>query len=90
MTDERTKEALRYLGYGRQQADSLVAEKIGQAFRELERTVDRRFVSREFDLSLTGDGEVWIGGMHIRSRSLGKNMKGCCRAICWPPRWARA
>lgn len=81
MTDERTKEALRYLGYGRQQADSLVAEKIGQAFRELERTADRRFVSREFDLSLTGDGEVWIGGMHIRSRSLGKNMKGCCRAI---------
>ena len=69
MTDERTKEALRYLGYGRKQADSLVAEKIGQAFRELERTADRRFVSREFDLSLTGDGEVWIGGMHIRSRS---------------------
>ena len=57
MTDERTKEALRYLGYGRKQADSLVAEKIGQAFRELERTADRRFVSREFDLSLTGDGK---------------------------------
>lgn len=79
--DERTREAVRYLGYGRNKADETVLALIGRAFEKLENAADPRIIWRIFNLSAEGADRIDIGGMKIQSRSLGKNMKGCCQAV---------
>ncbi len=55
--DRRIKEAVRYLGYGKNAADERTLALIDDAFAELERTVAPKSVCRIFDLEQTADGQ---------------------------------
>lgn len=79
--ERRTKEAVRYLGYGRNAADEKTLALIEDAFAELERTVSPKSVWRIFDLEQTVDGKNIIGNMEIESNSLTRNLKGCVKAV---------
>lgn len=79
--DTMTKEAIRYLGYGKHAADENTLRLIREAFLELDTAADPRIVSRIFDLHVKDPAHLDIGHMKIESRSLAKNMKGCCQAI---------
>ena len=81
MTDTMTKEAVRYLGFGRGEADEATLRLVTAAFSQLERAASPRIVWRVFDLKTAGEGRLDIGGMEVESRSLWKNMKGCCQAV---------
>lgn len=78
--DTRTKEAVRYLGYGRHAVDDYTLALIREAFEELDLLAARRIVYRIFDLTLKGQDCIEIGNLCIRSRSLGRNINGCSKA----------
>ncbi len=78
--DHRTKEAVRYLGYGTHAVDDKTLALVGEMFRELDQTVRRRIVYRIFELESDGDDKVRIGQLDIASRNLAKNMRGCAQA----------
>lgn len=75
--ERRTKEAVRYLGYGKNAADEKTLALIEDAFAELERSAAPKSVWRIFDLEQSEDGRIIIGTMDIESRSLSRNLKGC-------------
>ena len=79
--DTRTKEAVRYLGYGRHAVDEATLNLIQHSFQELEKVANARIVYRIFLVSDITDDRLKIGGMEIKSKSLGKNMKGCQEAV---------
>ena len=78
--DTRTKEAVRYLGYGRHAVDDYTLALIGEAFEELDLLAARRIVYRIFDLTLKGQDCIEIGNLCIRSRGLDRNLNGCSKA----------
>ena len=79
--DTRTKEAVRYLGYGRHAVDEKTLALIGECFSELDQTAGGRIIYRIFDVSMGSDGELTIGKMEVKSKNLAKNLKGCDEAI---------
>ncbi len=79
--DDRTREAVRYLGYGRHAVDDKTMALVEDSFVELDRTARRRIVYRIFELEISGDGVVKIGGLKVRSRNLAKNVAGCAQAV---------
>lgn len=79
--DAMIKEAIRYLGYGKHSADEMTLHLIREAFGNLETAADPRIVSRIFELHVKDTAHLDIGNMNIESRSLAKNMKGCCQAV---------
>ena len=81
MMDARTKEAVRYLGFGRQEADEATLAMVARSFEELKTAASPRIVWRIFDLNPEGEDSLNIGGMKIHSKSLCRNMKGCCQAV---------
>lgn len=81
MTDIRTKEAVRYLGYGRHAVDETTLAMISSSFSELEQCADGRSVYRIFDCIHGEENTIKIGKMEIVSRSLYKNLKGCEKAV---------
>lgn len=81
MTDARTKEAIRYLGYGRHAVDERTLALIADSFRELESCVRAKSVYRIFDCIHVQSDELQIGKMRIKSKSLGRNLKGCAGVV---------
>ena len=79
--DTRTKEAVRYLGYGRHAVDEATLNLIQHSFQELEKVTNAPIVYRIFLVSDITDDRLKIGGMEIKSKSLGKNLKGCQEAV---------
>lgn len=79
--ERRIKEAVRYLGYGRNAADERTLALIEDAFAELERAASPKSVCRIFDVDQSGDGRIMIGNMEIESTSLSRNLKGCIKAV---------
>lgn len=79
--DTRTKEAVRYLGYGRHAVDDHTLALVESSFMELEEAAGRRIIYHIFDLDFQDDGCIQIGQMNIESRNLRKNMNGCEKAI---------
>ncbi len=79
--DIRTKEAIRYLGYGRNEIDESTLQLIDTSFCELEQVAERRIISRVFQLDLIQDNEMKIESMRICSKNLSKNLRGCERVI---------
>ena len=77
MTDLRTKEAIRYLGYGKHAVDEGTLGLISDSFRDLEACAAAKSIYRIFECEHTGENELKIGKMNITSRSLGRNLKGC-------------
>ncbi len=79
--DTRTKEAVRYLGYGSHAIDDGTLAMIDSAFKELELTAGRRIIYRIFDVSFKSADRMEIGMLSIVSRDLGKNLRGCESAV---------
>ena len=79
--DTMTKEAIRYLGYGKHAVDDKTLAMVEDSFRNLEDIAGRRSIYRIFDLQQTADDRFTIGRVEIQSRSLGRNLKGCRKII---------
>lgn len=78
--DRRTKEAIRYLGYGNAAVDEKTLLMIQEAFEELKRISEPKSVYRIFKLSSKND-ELQICNLKIKSISLQKNLKGCEQVV---------
>ena len=75
--DKRTREAVRYLGYGNHAVDEDTLLLIESSFQELSEAADKRIVYRIFNLCLADGDELMIDGLKIKSHSLSRNLKGC-------------
>lgn len=79
--DQLTKEAVRYLGYGKHAVDMQTRTMIADAFESLRVVAGRKCVYRIFCLEQADEAGVCFGGLRVESRSLGKNLKGCDRVV---------
>lgn len=79
--DTRTKEAVRYLGYGNHAIDDCTLAVIQDSFKELEETAAKRIVYRIFDLHIPDSESVKIEDLVIQSKNLNKNLKGCTKVV---------
>lgn len=79
--DTRTKEAIRYLGYGNHAVDDRTLALVKDSFRELEGAVNRRIIYRIFDLTLGEADSIRIGKLKIISRNLYRNLKDCKQVL---------
>lgn len=79
--DIRTKEAIRYLGYGRNDVDEHTLQLIQTSFSELEQVAEKRIVSQIFQLNLKEDDWIELEGVRIHSKNLSKNLKGCASVL---------
>ena len=75
--DKRTREAVRYLGYGNHAVDEDTLLLIESSFQELSEAADKRIVYRIFNLCLADGDELMIDGLKIKSHSQSRNLKGC-------------
>lgn len=75
------KEAIRYLGYGRNTADERTRIMIEIAFSEVEKASGPKSICRVFDLKQTEDEIIKIENMKIVSKSLSRNLKGCTKVV---------
>lgn len=78
--DVRTKEAVRYLGYGNHAIDARTLALIASSFQELGKAASRRVIYRIFDVSREENGSLSIGTLKIHSRNLERNLKSCEKA----------
>lgn len=79
--DRRMKEAVRYLGYGRNTADERTCMMIEDAFSEVEKAAGPKSICRIFDVEQFSDGMIRIGNTEIKSSSLSRNLKGCVKVV---------
>ncbi len=79
--EKRIREAVRYLGFGKNAADERTYEMIEHSFRVLETEISPRSICRIFEIEHMGENRTAIGNMTIESRSLGRNLKDCDRAV---------
>ena len=79
--EKRMKEAIRYLGYGRNTADERTRIMIENAFTEVERASGPKSICLFFDVKQTADKMIKIGNLEIGSSSLARNLKGCTKAV---------
>lgn len=75
--DMRTKEAIRYLGYGLHAVDQRTLSMAADSFRELEQVENAKFVYRIFSLNILEENRLQIGNMKIESKNLAKSLAGC-------------
>lgn len=79
--ERREKEAVRYLGFGKNAVDDRTLALIRESFEDLDREAGKKSVHRVFDIRQTADDRILIGPMDITSKSLGRNLKGCDKVI---------
>ncbi len=79
--DIRTKEAVRYLGYGKNAVDDKILQEIQNSFLELEELADKKSIYRIFELSLKDENELEIGNVEICSRNLRTNLTNCKQVV---------
>lgn len=79
--DTRTKEAIRYLGYGNHAVDGQTLALLESSLEELDRVAEKRIIYRIFDVHVLENDQLEIGKLHISSRNLSKNLRGCKEAI---------
>lgn len=75
------KEAVRYLGYGKNAVDAQTLELIENSFRSLQSAASKKSVYRIFDLSQEDGEYIRFGNLEVRSNSLGKNLLGCDKIV---------
>lgn len=79
--DARTKEAVRYLGYGACAVDDRTLAMISDSFQELKQTAEKRIIYRIFELKEVSERHLKIEGLQIESRQLCRNLKGCEKVV---------
>lgn len=75
------KEILRYLGYGRQEADIQVLGLVRECWEELMRVAAPKSISRDYPLRLFDEDGVDGTCFQTRSRNLNRNLKDCEQII---------
>ena len=80
--DRRTKEAIRYLGYGRNAVDDQTLAFDPRLFsRVWNQWQVPKSIYRIFDLRHQSEECFQIGNIQMESRSLGRNLKKCEKLI---------
>lgn len=79
--DIRTREAVRYLGYGTCAIDEQAMQLIQDSFGELEQVAVPKCIYRIFELSVPDENKIQIGKTMIESKNLSKNLFDCEQAI---------
>lgn len=79
--DARTKEAVRYLGYGKTAIDEKTLSMIRESFEELERISEPKCVYRILELSFPEKDELLICNLHVKSKNLYRNLRGCEQVV---------
>ena len=79
--EKRIREAVRYLGFGKNAADERTLTMIRSCFTELEHAAGPKSICRIFEMSRTEDGKIEIGKLTIESRSLSRNLQGCDKIV---------
>ena len=79
--DIRTREAVRYLGYGKHAINERTLQLVEDSFQELEHIVNTKFIYRIFEITFLDVDVLTIGNMKIKSKNLSKNLKGCSQAV---------
>ena len=79
--EKRVKEAVRYLGFGKNAADERTLTLIRSCFTELEHTAGPRSICRIFEMERTEEGKIAVGKLEIESRSLSRNLAGCSQIV---------
>lgn len=74
------KEILRYLGYRGKPADEIIQQQIQVCMQELEEAMAPKAVFRTYNVTVTGDNQLKIGGMEIQSKQLSLHIQGCKQA----------
>ena len=64
--DTRTREAIRYLGYGKHAIDNQTFSLVLEAFDELDRIVEKRMIYRIFNIYMSGDECMGIERFRVR------------------------
>ena len=78
--DARTREAVRYLGFGRNAADEQTEKLISEVFTELDRIARPKAVHRVFSCVQRKE-EIQIGTMQVHSKNLARNLQGCTQTV---------
>ena len=78
--DARTREAVRYLGVGRNAADEQTEKLISEVFTELDRIARPKAVHRVFSCVQRKE-EIQIGTMQVHSKNLARNLQGCTQTV---------
>lgn len=81
LEDIDRREVLRYLGYGRQEADPVVSAMVEECIRALFGEARPMHLFREYPLVLEGDHEINGGCFSTVSRNLWRNLRDCDRII---------
>ena len=79
--DRMTKEAIRYLGYGRNAVDEQTLALIADSFESLNLAASPKSICRIFDLQHQSEECFQIGNVRMQSKSLGRNLKNCEKLI---------
>ena len=79
--DIRTREAVRYLGYGHHAIDERTLELIQQSFGELDECSSERFIYRIFEISIDEQNRIHLNNLLVKSEDLCQNLKGCEKVV---------
>lgn len=75
------KEALRYMGFGRNNPDERTLDMMEECIREAEKVMQPRNVHRRFRLKVDDNDNISAGGLTFHSKNLAKNLTGCGEII---------
>ena len=76
-SEVNVREAAHYLGYHGSQPDETVAAMIDECIAEVEAAAVPKSIHERFSLIFTEDDGFRVASMHLRSRSLQRNLAGC-------------
>lgn len=79
--ERRIREAIRYLGIGKNAADDRTYAMVAEAFEKLRQEASPRSTCRIFEMKLCDNGIIKIGKLEIESSSLRRNLAGCDRIV---------
>ena len=79
--DKKTREAIRYLGYGKNAVDENTLSLISEVFDALESVAVKNSIYRIFKIDREDESNFSIGKVHIYSKNLGKNLKNCDQIV---------
>ncbi len=71
------REAARYLGYHGTQPDETVAAMIDECIAEVEAAAVPKSIHERFPLFFIGNDGFQVASLHLKSRSLQRNLAGC-------------
>ena len=79
--DKMIKEAIRYLGYGKEAVDDLICELICECIEELKQLAEPRHSLKRVPVKIVGDGHLQINQVDIYSYHLCRNLQGCDEVV---------